>query len=290
METNPVKLFKQNLEYLEKSLNYSRKTVKNRQYMLGHYIRSLEVDDVREVSIFSIDEYFAQRAPTLKPNSLNTQRRLVRSFYLYVSKYRGVTLQFDPTLIRESQVGSSKIRCFTRDELRTIIRHAKNHQDKLIIALMFETGMRLSEVVHLQVEDIRGTQIQIKGKGERVRIGFTTPELSRLIREHIVNRRITTGPVFRQLQKHRNVTKDTYHPDTVRTRIKRVFRQAGFEMYPHMLRHSFATELLSDDADVRTVQKLLGHANLNTTMRYLQVTDNHLEQEYRKHFKQTVYA
>jgi integrase/recombinase XerD len=156
METDPVKLFKQNLEYLEKSLNYSKKTINNRKYMLGHYIRSLDETDVRDITIYSIDDYFAQRSPNLKPNSLNTQRRLVRSYYLYVSKYRNIPLQFDPTMIRESQVGMSKIRCFTREEVKTIIRHAKNHQDKLIIATLFETGMRLSEVVHLTVEDVRG--------------------------------------------------------------------------------------------------------------------------------------
>jgi site-specific recombinase XerD len=290
METNPVKLFNQNLEYIEKSLNYSKRTVYNRKYMLGHYIRSLETGDVREVTIYSIDEYFAKRSPQLKPHSLNTQRRVVRSFYLYVSKYRNIPLQFDPILIRESQVGQTKIRCFSKEEVRTIIRGAKEVQDKLIIAMMFETGMRLSEIVQLQVEDIRGTQIQVKGKGGKVRIVFVTKELAQLLRKHAIERRITTGPIFRQLQKHCNVVKDTYHPDTVRTRIKRVFKQAGFEMHPHMLRHSFATELLQDDADVRTVQKLLGHANLNTTMRYLQVTDNHLEHEYRKHFSQSVYA
>lgn len=77
--------------------------------------------------------------------------------------------------------------------------------------------------------------------------------------------------------------------DTIRERIKSVFLKCDIKMNPHMLRHAFALNLLENGCSLRSIQKLLGHTNIETTMRYLQVTDKFLEKSYREHFGGSVF-
>jgi site-specific recombinase XerD len=244
--------------------------------------------DISTLSIQDIDQYFIKRSKEIKTATYNTERSTIRNFCKFVQKYLQIEMCFDYTLIREARCPLKQIRTFTPGQLKEVIDSARYEQDKLMIAVLYEAGLRISELVYLQVEDIQDTRLQVRGKGGTVRLTFVTQDLARRLRNHLMENNIYAGPVFRHIQKHSNVLTDHFQVDTVRQRLKRIFKKAGYEMFPHQIRHTFATELLSNGADVRSVQKLLGHANLNTTMRYLQVTDNHLEATFKKHLVSVV--
>ncbi len=261
----------------------SAKTIKNRKYLLRTFLNSTKNKNISALTIQEVDYYFMERSQEIKTATYNTERSTVRNFFSFVQRYLQLPMTFDYKVIKEARCPLKQIKTFKPDQLREVINTARYEQDKLMIAVLYEAGLRISELVYLSVEDINGTHLQIRGKGGTVRLTFITPELARRLQDHLTENRVFTGPVFRHIQKHSNVHTDHFQVDTVRQRLKRIFRRAGYEMFPHQIRHTFATELLSNGADVRAVQKLLGHANLNTTMRYLQVTDRHLEATFNKH-------
>jgi len=281
---HPNLVFKQYIAYIQDVQKLASKSIENRICFIKQFLQAIECEAIEELTIYQIDKYFALRSAVLKPESINTERRIIRLYLIYAKSYLQLPLKFDPAFcIKEMKVPEHKIKTFTPGQIRAVINNCKNYQDKLMIATLFEAGLRISELVMLQLDDISGTRLQIKGKGGKVRLTFVTPMLANKLKEHAARRGITEGAIFRHNQIHCNVRTNHFHADTVRQRIKRAFRNVGLEMHPHQLRHSFATDLLEEGADLRTVQKLLGHANLNTTMRYLQVTDNYLEKVFQEH-------
>lgn len=285
----PNKIFKDYLTYIEKVKKRSAKTINSRYYTLRKFLRDIECEDFEQLTIYQVDAYLASRCDELNTSeSINSERRILRQFFDYVQRYLQIPMRFDSSMIKDVRADERKIQTFTPDQIRQVIKLCKNHQDKLMIATMFEAGLRISELVSLCVEDLNGSRLQILGKGGKVRLTLITPKLAEAIRDHLIDKRIFTGPIFRHNQKHKNNTNLFLDTDTVRQRMKRSFKAAGLTMHPHQLRHSFATGLLEKGADVRSVQKLLGHANLNTTMAYLRRTDNHLEEIFNRHMKFSV--
>lgn len=281
---HPDQIFKNYLTYIEKVKHRSPKTIENRYYTLRKFLRTINCEDFGTLTIYEIDEYLASRFKELNtPEAVNSERRILRQFFNYIQRYLLVPLQFDSSMIKDVKGDERKILTFTPDQIRQVIKLCDNNQDKLMIATMFEAGLRISELVSLCVEDLNGTKLQIKGKGGKVRLTLITRHLANEIRKHLIEKRIFDGPIFRHNQKHYNNHNDYFDTGTVRDRMQRVFEAAGLKMVPHQLRHSFATDLLEKGADVRSVQKLMGHANLNTTMIYLRVTDNYLEEIFKKH-------
>lgn len=282
--TSHSTLVLQYLDYIEKVERLSVATVLNRKYILLPIFSKLAKTDITDLTIQDIDEYFISRAVDLKPSSVNAQRQALRCFFEYCERYRNLPLRLDYTMIKRTRDVPPRVRTFSEQEIAHVISQAPELQDRLVIAVLYETGMRIGELLNLSVEDIRGTQIQLRGKGEKDRLVYVTQQLASALQAYIADRRYRAGKVFRPLQAHSNHPSDLYVSGyAVRDRIKRCFRQCGFIMHPHQLRHSFAVNMLEKGMDVRTLQKLLGHANLDTTMRYLNITDHFTESTYHRH-------
>lgn len=289
MEYDSIALSRRFVDYSERILRYAPSTIKNRRHFVGNFVKEMPTD-VREITRDDVERYLSEKAWEMKPSSYNRMLGDIRGYFRFLSGYLEIPVKVDYTQLRHVRTPDEKISVFTPDTVREVVQSMQNRQDKLITAILFETGMRIGELVTLCVEDISGTKLQIKGKGGRVRIGFITPELAREIDAYCKERGIVSGAVFRQLQKQKHNQNKFYKTDSVRQRLKREFKKQGIEMHPHQLRHSYATNLLGNGADVRTIQKLLGHANINTTMRYLQVSDSFLQEAFSKYVKNTVYS
>jgi site-specific recombinase XerD len=151
---------------------------------------------------------------------------------------------------------------------------------------LFSTGLRVSELCSLTRDlDLRADEFSIRGKGEKVRVVFLSKEAKDAIKGYLDKRKDMDDALFVQYGKNAKSKKDLrLTPRSVERIIKHYAIKAGItkKVTPHIIRHSFATDLLQNGADIRSVQMLLGHANINTTQIYTHVTDKHLREVHKK--------
>lgn len=135
-----------------------------------------------------------------------------------------------------------------------------------MIAVMFEGGLRLAEVANMKIGDLRGTTLDVVGKGNKHRITFISDELATALNVWIADNGWTSGYYFRPIRCGKE---EHYQPGTIRGRVKIAFEEVlGMDMHPHELRHAFALNLLENGCGLRSIQKLLGHSKIETTMTF----------------------
>ncbi len=219
---------------------------------------------------------------TLKKKTQNYYLIAIRSFIKYMNKIGIETIPADS--IELAKVGERHIDMISGDELVRLMaapdknkdkNDEKTLRDKAIIELLFSTGLRVSELTKLPADlDLTKDEMSIRGKGEKIRLVFISDTAREAVQKYLkVKKDISSRYLF-------DVT-----PRTVERLVKGYAIMAGIskKVTPHVLRHSFATDLLENGADLRSVQVLLGHANITTTQVYTHVTDRHLK-EIHKNF------
>lgn len=278
-----TELYADYLQYVANVLNYAPATVRTYRYVLGVFTQQL-TEPLESITLQEVDGYFASLNGTLSPASQNTERSIIRSFLMYCDRYRGIRLLFDYSMIRNIKVEQQKIEFVTLEELQAIASHLKNKQDRLIVALLFASAMRIGELVKFSVEDFYIQEITVRGKGGKKRVLPIHPEISLAISEHILEHNIQTGPIFRHVVPKKGNT--CFTVSGLRKRLERQLKPFGLYKSPHKFRHGSATILLQNGMDIRSVQVLLGHSHIATTMRYTHVTDKHLQESYLKCFPQ----
>ena len=160
-------------------------------------------------------------------------------------------------------------------------------RDRAILELLFSTGLRISELCALSVDDVDLTrdEFSVRGKGDKIRVVFLSDDAKKAISNYLKARKDMSDALFVQYGKNAKVAKDVrLSPRAVQRMLKTCAIKAGItrKVSPHVIRHSFATDLLSNGADLRSVQALLGHANIATTQIYTHVTDKHLRDVHKK--------
>lgn len=156
-----------------------------------------------------------------------------------------------------------------------------------MIATLYEGGLRISELVGLDVMDINGDAIHVRGKGEIDRIVYITDRLAYKLMKHCEGK-----------YPHEAVFEHDYcnaggrlSIGVARNHIQHSFMSlVNMRMHPHQLRHSFAFNLLKTGCDLVTIQRLLGHKDITTTQRYLRLTDDYLRSTYKTHMGQSIIA
>lgn len=277
------------LEYIAKIENLSPKTVENRRHILVPFFRFVNLD-VAEMTLQDVDRYFMHRATEIKQSSIGAERQALRSFFRYCQEYLEINMSFRWEVVRRKKIKPGKVRTFTQEEVAEVVSRCPEAQDRLVISLMFESGVRIGEVLNLRVEDINGTQIRIRGKGDEDRVVFISERLAEALLDYNFREGFTPGYVFKPLQKHRNHTNDRYvSAYAVRDRIQRAFLRCGHKMHPHQLRHSFAINWIINGGDIRTLQLLLGHASIETTQWYLRLSDLQTHSIYNRVLTSSVF-
>jgi site-specific recombinase XerD len=163
-------------------------------------------------------------------------------------------------------------------------------RDRAILELLFSSGLRVSELVNLNRDHIntKRREFMVRGKGQKDRPVFISQAAADWVEQYLAMRQDTLAPLF--ISYSRNVEANTsgdYRRLTARSiqrMINKYARLAGITKHvsPHTMRHSFATDLLMNGADLRSVQSMLGHSNISTTQIYTHVTDAHLKDVYEK--------
>ena len=199
-----------------------------------------------------------------------------------------------PDAIELAKVGARHLDLISIDELGRLLKapsaiaasgesSIKGLRDKALLELFFSTGLRLAELCSLNRDlDLSRDEFSIRGKGEKVRVVFLSDEAKAAIRAYLVVRKDMEEAMFVNIARNKIAGRLT--PRSIERIVRQYAIKAGIskKVTPHVLRHSFATDLLSNGADIRSVQMMLGHANIATTQVYTHVTDKQLREVHKK--------
>jgi site-specific recombinase XerD len=294
MATNLKTLKIQFLEYLEIEKGRSLKTVENYDRYLSRFLAFSKASSPARIDERSVREFRlhlnrqAGVSGTMKHKTQNYYMISLRAFLKFLRKRDIVSL--NPERIELAKVGARDLDLISSEELGRLLDAPKGNslvslRDRAIMELFYSTGLRVSELCGLNRDlDLSRDEFSVRGKGEKVRVVFLSPAAKRAIKEYLDKR----GDVDEALFVHlvggpQGAKKDSNLRLTARS-IERVVKQyaikAGItrKVTPHIIRHSFATDLLENGADLRSVQALLGHSNIATTQVYTHVTDKHLRE------------
>jgi site-specific recombinase XerD len=283
------------LEYLEIEQGRSQKTIANYDHYLtrlSDYAGDIEVSDidgelVRKWRLW-LNRLGTNISDELGKSTLNYHLIALRSFLKFCSK-RGIAAMA-PDKIELARTKRKQVTWLSEDELERIfaqpdITSLAGMRDRAILELLFSSGLRVSELVGLDREHInlKRREFMVRGKGEKDRPIFISPEAADWLQRYLDARKDNTRPLFIRFAGNKKVDlSGNYHRLTARS-VQRLVAHyallAGITKHvsPHTLRHSFATNLLMNGADLRSVQAMLGHSNIATTQIYTHVTDPHLK-------------
>lgn len=293
-------LARQYLEYLEIERGRSLKTIENYERYLTRFLAASgakEPEDINDEMIRSFRLWLNRqsagvhegRQETLKKKTQNYYLIAIRSFLKYLRK-RGVE-SYAPEKIELAKVAERTIDLLTPQDLRRLLDapnsdSIKELRDKAILELFFSTGLRISELCALSRDiDLTRDEISVRGKGEKVRVVFLSEDAKKAVSAYLGKRTDLDDALFVSERKQlHNDGSTRLTPRSIERMVKFYAAKAGImdKVTPHILRHSFATDLLYNGADIRSVQMMLGHSNISTTQIYTHITDSELRNVHKK--------
>ncbi len=290
---------------MELEQNRSQKTIENYHHYLTRLsdfagdikLSAIDVELVRKWRLW-LNRLGTNTSDELSKTTQNYHLIALRSFLRFCAKREMDALA--PDKIELANVKRPQVTFLTPEELERLADQTDTSKqaglrDRAIIELLFSSGLRVSELVGLDRGHINleRREFTVRGKGQKDRPVFISPEAAEWIDLYLKKRTDNSPPLFiRYSGKKEADTSGNYARLTARSvqrMVARYARLAGITKHvsPHTLRHSFATDLLMNGADLRSVQAMLGHANIATTQIYTHVTDPHLknvhEQFHRNH-------
>ena len=277
------------LNYLKYNKNYSAKTIKNYQIDIEDYLKYLKTEclDYKKIEYEDLLGLF-NHYESLKLSSSSIRRHIssLRGFYKFLNS-RGIVLNNPFNYVESPKKETRLPRYLSYDELMEIFHNIeiKNNydlRDRLILELMFATGVRVSELVNIKLDDIdlSNQSIRILGKGSKERFVYYNMVCDNILKRYL--------EIYNNLNKKNlnylilNTKGDKITPEGISYILNKVIKKISFNKHitPHMLRHSFATNLLNNGCDLLTVQELLGHSSISTTGIYTHVTMDHIKEVY----------
>ena len=282
------------LEYVEIEKGRALRTVENYDHYISRFLDYSKLKNAEDITTEKVREFRLwlnrqstgnNRATgeTIKKKTQNYYMIALRSFLKFLAK-RGVK-SLSPEHIELAKVGERHLDLISSDELKRLLDISaagdiKSLRDKAILELLFSTGLRVSELCSLTRDvDFSADSFSIRGKGEKIRVVFISDEARKAVKRYLDKRTDVDDALFVRVNRE-DAKKGDLSLD--RRSIERIVKQCAIKagiskkVTPHIIRHSFATDLLSNGADLRSVQMLLGHANISTTQIYTHVTDTEL--------------
>jgi len=289
------------LEHLEIEKGRSLKTIENYSRYLDRFFLFSKASSPKDVTEDVIREYrlwlnrqmsghvVAGRKESLKKRTQNYYLIALRAFLKYMTRRGVVSLPADR--IDLAKVAERSIDLISNDELKRLMQapegeSLKTLRDKAIMELLFSTGLRVSELCALPRDiNLMADELSVRGKGEKVRVVFLSDEAKDAVKKYLEKRTDVEEGLFIQIAPNKSSEEiSRLTSRSVERIIKYYAIKAGItkKVTPHVIRHSFATDLLQNGADLRSVQMLLGHANIGTTQIYTHITDKHLLDIHKK--------
>ena len=288
------------LEYTEIERGRALKTIENYDHYLTVFLNHTEVKHPKDITDEVVREFRMwlnrqstgnnrQTGETLSKKTQNYYMIALRAFLKFLAKREVKSLPADR--IELAKVPERSLDLISPTELSRLLDAPKGNElkvlrDKAILELLFSTGLRVSELCSLTSDvDFSLGEFSIRGKGGKVRVVFISDTAKDALKKYLASRKDMNDALFVQVGKE---IKPKEPVPLTRRSIERIVKhyaiKAGIskKVTPHVIRHSFATDLLSNGADLRSVQMLLGHANITTTQIYTHVTDKALRETHKK--------
>jgi site-specific recombinase XerD len=288
------------LEYLEVEQNRSQKTIAN----YDHYLTRLS-DFAGDITVTDITGELVRKwrlwlnrlgtnvSDELQKSTQNYHLIALRGFLKFCAKRDISTLA--PEKVELAHTVRKQVTFLNEEELKRLLAEPEINtlpglRDRAILELLFSSGLRVSELVGLDRDHInlKRREFMVRGKGQKDRPIFISIEAATWIENYLQKREDTTKPLFIRYSGRKTVDlSGNFHRLTARSVQRMVSRYAllaGITKHvsPHTLRHSYATDLLMNGADLRAVQAMLGHSNISTTQIYTHVTDPHLKSVHER--------
>jgi site-specific recombinase XerD len=281
------KYLKEYLDYLEIEKNRSRKTRENYGRYLRLFLKNQNIRTIKDITEDAVRDFriFLSRK-NLKKNTQSYYVIAIRNLLKYLLKRDFKVLA--PDKIELPRVSRRDIEVLDYSELERLIQAPNGNdlrslRDRAILEVFFSTGLRLSELCALpRYLDLERGEISVRGKGDKLRVVFLSETAKKAIKNYLNKRTDPEEFLFVSLTKKNKII-GRISPRAVERLTSFYARKAGIpkKVHPHQLRHSFATDLLINGADLRSVQSLLGHANIATTQVYTHLTNKELKEVHR---------
>lgn len=296
------------LEYCELDRNLSDRTIKMYAYYINFFVEWLEKNNAKkDVEVESINEetiryfrlflsrnYKNPHKGELKKQTQNYFLVALRSFFRYLTKSKKKVMS--PDMIELGKRDDRSVKFLSEDELNRLFEAVKGHdeptlRDRAILEVLFSTGLRVSELASLNREqlNLKTGEFGVIGKGGKARVVFLSTRATHALRAYLEIRKDPYSPLF--LRYSGPTPDEDLTDEKLRLSVRSIQRMLNkyrkranilFPIGPHMLRHSYATDLLAHGADLRSVQEMLGHKNIATTQIYTHVTNLRLKEVHKK--------
>jgi site-specific recombinase XerD len=293
------------VEHLEVEGGRSAKTAENYRLYLERFVeftndilvQKISSEIVRKYRLW-LNRYKNNNEDELAMITQGYHLIALRGFLGYLSKREIASLS--PEKIELPKVARKQVTFLHYDEVAHLLESIsldseQGLRDRAIIELLFSSGLRVSELANLNRDHVntKRREFMVRGKGQKDRPVFIGEAASTRVEEYLAARLDNLPPLFLSYSRNNTISnKGDYRrltPRSIQRVINKYAKLAGITKHvsPHTMRHSFATDLLMNGADLRSVQSMLGHSNISTTQVYTHVTDEHLREVYEKFHSDT---
>jgi integrase/recombinase XerD len=261
---------------------YSSHTLKAYHLQLQLLVRHIGDVDVQTITYEMLKGYLVESTRHLKPASIGHRVRFLKSLFRYAHD-EGLTQRNPAAQLKEPKQGHRIPKALSEDVIEELRVAATSYLEAALIEIFYATGCRIGEIVQLNRNSINfeSRSIIVRGKGDKEREVYFTTRCAILLRRYLRSRRDTDIALFVTERAPRRMS-----IAQMRYIIKRIAKRAGIEVnvFPHSLRHSYATHLLNNGAPLEVIQSFLGHAKIDTTKLYAQLSGERRRELYRKYF------
>ncbi len=278
---DPLKAF---ADYLKFEKGCSPHTLQSYTLDLRQLFRFLGTEEVVKIDSVQIRSFVASLFGKIQASSLVRKLSAIRMFFKFLMK-QGLIEKSPASDLTLPKIPKKLPRFLIQDEAKALVESiveedTSSLRDRAILEFLYGAGIRVSELTQLNLADINQEEgwIKVKGKGNKERVVPLGGKALEAFHAYLVTRKKEAGPAFLNPQKERLT------PRSVQRMVKKKALKSGIlkKTTPHTLRHSFATHLMEEGADLRGIQELLGHSSLSTTQKYTQVSLQHLMETYDK--------
>lgn len=290
------------LEYLELEKNKSPNTVVNYSFYLKRFASFAQVPNATEITPplvrsfkLYLNRYKSSNGQPLKKVTINYHLIALRGFLKYCLRIEDLAV-IAPDKVELLDKEDREIQTLNEEDLERLLAAPnlnlkEGRRDRAILELLFSSGLRVSELTSLNRDQInlKTLEFSIRGKGGYIRVAFISEKAAWALKMYLTKREDAFRPLFIRFNGP-TADSSSFGEDlrlssrSVENIVKKYAKKAGImsDPTPHTLRHSFATDLLTAGADLRSVQELLGHKNVATTQIYTHVTNPQLKAVHKK--------
>lgn len=302
------------LEYCEIEKNRSVKTVQNYDFYLKRFIQQAEIKTEKDITLPKVKRFRLwlnrvanpkRPGESLSKRTQNYHMIALRSFLKYLSKMDIETLA--PEKIELAKEPERQVEFLEPEELERMLqaplldRKLKEMdedklaliqlRDKALLELLFSTGLRVSEAAGLTRDQVnlKKDEFTVRGKGGKLRVVFLSDDAKYWMRKYLYARGDVSMFIFVSHDRakgkgEREGADKPLSPRSIERLVQKYAKKAGIvkKVTPHTMRHTYATDLLQNGADIRSVQSMLGHSSITTTQIYTHITDKRLRETHKK--------